>query len=143
MITICSNQVDMILVAKYNTKVFMTIALVVRIAQLILCVVLYSFWGLLGLGISYGLLGVLHMTIMSLVVYKLYNIHFSQEFVKVGIIVLGFTIAATFVSSTLTGLPGYITAAILVVVAAFYSYTVSKNKLNIDFLKIVKNRIKK
>ena len=55
-ITICSNQVDMILVAKYNTKVYLLIAVVVRVVQLLLSVVLYNYLGLLGLGISYALL---------------------------------------------------------------------------------------
>ena len=140
-ITICSNQVDMILVAKYNTRVFMTIALVVRLLQLVLCVILYNFFGLLGLGISYGVLGVVHMSIMSLTVYKLYRIHFSSEFVKVGLIVLLFTILASLVGGMMSGATGYIMAFLLVFVATYYSYEVSKNSLNIDLFKIVKDRI--
>lgn len=142
-ITICSNQVDMILIAKANTKVFMTISVIVRAVQLVLCIVLYKYFGLLGLGISYCLLGVLHMAIMTTVVQRLYGIHFNKEFVKTGGTVLLFTIVGTIISSVLGGTSRYIAAITLFFVATVYSYMVSKNKLNIDIIKIVKNKIKK
>lgn len=142
-ITICSNQVDMILIAKNNSKVFMTISVIVRAVQLVLCIVLYKYWGLVGLGISYGLLGVLHMAIMTTVVSKLYDIHFTKEFIKTGGIVLMFTIVATVIGSVLGGATRYIAAIALVVVATYYSYIVSRNKLDIDFIQIIKNKIKR
>ena len=142
-ITICSNQVDMILIAKNNSRVFMTLSVIVRALQLLLCIVLYKSCGLLGLGISYGLLGVLHMVIMTTVVQKLYGIHFTKEFVKTGVIVLLFTIIATIISSVFVGTARYIAAITLVVIAAFYSYLISRSSLDIDFSKIIKNKIKR
>ncbi len=142
-ITICSNQVDMILVAKYKTKVFMMISLIIRTAQLILCIMLYNFWGLWGLGISYGLLGILHLTIMTFTVYKLYGICFSNEFIITGFIVLAFTVVASLISMFLNGALGYVAAFVLVAISACYSLYVSKNKLKIDFLQIVKTKINK
>ena len=141
-ITICSNQVDMILVAKFNTRVFMIISLVIRAIQLILCIILYNYWGLLGLGISYGLLGILHMTIMSLTVYKLYGIHFSKEFVQTAIIVLSFTIVASLASAFIPGTSRYIAAFVLFAFSTWYSLSVSKNKLEINIIQKVKERIK-
>lgn len=142
-ITICSNQVDMILVAKNNSRVFMTISVIVRSVQLVLCIVLYKYFGLMGLGISYGLLGVLHMAIMTTVVQRLYGIHFTREFIKIGGTVLLFTIIATIIGSVLGGNVRYIAAITLVVIATYYSYVVSKNRLNIDPIQIVKNKIKR
>lgn len=142
-ITICSNQVDLILVAKYNTKVFMSIAVVVRLIQLIISVVLYNYLGLLGLGISYALLGVLHITIMSLTVYKLYGIHYSKEFIRTGIVVLIFTIVASLSGGFIKGVPGYVVAALIVAVSTYYSFMVSKKKLDINFVRIFKEKIKK
>lgn len=141
-ITICSNQVDMILIAKNNSRVFMTISVIVRAVQLLLCIVLYKYFGLLGLGISYGMLGVLHMAIMTTVVQKLYGIHFNKEFVKTGGIVLLFTIAGTVISSVIGGTSRCFTAITLVFVATVYSYIVAKKNLHIDFIKIIKNKIK-
>lgn len=141
-ITICSNQVDMILVAKYNTRVFMIISVIVRVVQLILCVFLYKYLGLLGLGISYGLLGVLHMFIMTVTVHRLYGIHFNSEFVKTGLATLLFTIIATANSSLFEGWVRYVTAAVLIIMAACYSYAVSR-KIGIDPIQIIKNKIRR
>ncbi len=141
-ITICSNQVDMILIAKNNSRVFMTISVIVRAVQLVMCIVLYKYWGLAGLGISYGLLGVLHMAIMTTVVNRLYGIHFTKEFVKTGGIVLMFTIIATLIGSVLGGATRYVAAITLVVIATYYSYKVSKSNLDIDFIQIIRNKIK-
>ena len=142
-ITICSNQVDMILIAKANTKVFMTISVIVRVVQLLLCVVLYHYFGLLGLGISYGLLGVLHMAIMTTVVQKLYDIHFTNEFIKTGVTVLCFTILATIVSALSINMAlKYVFAVVLVIIATLYSYKIAQTELDIDVLEIIRNKIK-
>lgn len=142
-ITISSNQVDMILVAKYNTRVFIMLSVIVRIAQLLLCVLLYNYWGLLGLGISYGFLGVIHMTVMSITVYKLYGIHFSKEFVRIGLVVLLFTIVASFVGGALTGSLRYISAFVLVAVSTAYAYGIAKQRLNIDIVSKIKDKFKR
>ena len=142
-ITICSNQIDMILIAKNNSIVFMIISVIVRTLQLVMCILLYNYFGLLGLGISYGLLGVLHMAIMTIVVKKLYGIGFTKEFVETGVFVLMFAIVATLIISILGGVVKYIAAATLIVIATYYSYIVSKNKLGMDVALIIKNKIKK
>lgn len=141
-ITICSNQVDMILVAKYNTKIFMIISVVVRLLQLILCIVLYNYMGLLGLGISYGMLGIAHMSIMTITVYKLYGIHFNREFIQTGLVTLFFTIFASIVSSFSNDICRYIITFVLVTLATSYSIYISKMKLNLDIIKVITKRIK-
>ena len=142
-ITICSNQVDMILIAKNNSRVFMTISVIVRAIQLVLCVILYNYFGIFGLGISYGLLGVLHMVIMTTVVQRLYGIHFTKEFVQTGGTVLLFTIVATIIGSVLDGVYRYVAALTLVFIATYYSYIVSKRILGIDAVQLIRNKIKK
>lgn len=142
-ITISSNQVDMILVAKNNSRVFMIISVIVRAVQLVLCIVLYKYFGLLGLGISYCLLGVLHMVIMTTVVQRLYGIHFTKEFARTGGVVLLFTIIATIISSVFDGYFRYAVAVVLVLVASCYSFFILKKKLGIDAFQIVKNKIKR
>lgn len=139
-ITICSNQVDMILVAKYNTRVFMLIAIAIRSIQLVLSIVLYNYWGLLGLGISYGLLGVIHLSVMALTVYKLYRIHFSKEFLQIAVTVLIMTVLASFVSYFFDGIYRYVVALFLVSVSIIYSLYVSKTRLDIDFIKKIREK---
>lgn len=142
-ITICSNQVDMILVAKYNKKIFMIISLIMRVFQLLLSIILYDLWELWGLGLSYAILGFLHMIIMSLTVYKLYGICFSREFVRIGGSVLLFTIVASLISYFLSGILGYIMASILIIMSIYYAIYVSRYRLQLDFLLIIKNKLKR
>lgn len=142
-ITICSNQVDMILIAKYNTRVFISISIIVRLVQLLLCIVLYNIWGLLGLGVSYGILGILHMVIMTIVVNKLYNIRFSNDFVKTAVVVLSFTILGTAAGSTISGIIRYIIAILIFVASTVYAYIISKKRLSLDFFQIIKNKLQK
>ena len=70
LITICSNQVDMILVAKYEIKIFTSISVVYRILQVFFSIVLFNMYGLIGMGISLAIMGLIHMLFMSIVVYK-------------------------------------------------------------------------
>lgn len=140
-ITLCSNQVDMILVAKYNTKVFMKISVIVRIVQLLLCIILYDSFNLLGLGISYALLGVLHLIVMTVIVYKLYDIHFSYEFVKVALTVLIMSIIGTSISFLEHIIIKSIFGTILIIYSIIFSIYQSKRKLNIDFLYLIRRKI--
>lgn len=142
-ITICSNQVDLILVAKYNTKVYIFLALIMRIMQLLLCIVLYKILGLLGLGMSYGFLGVLHITVMTIAVYKLYGIHFTKDFAKVGITVLLLTIVTSLIGFIIDGVLLYVITFSLVILSVLYSIYILKTRINIELIQKIKDKIKR
>lgn len=143
LITIISNQVDMILIAKYKSKIMVIISVAVRAFQVLLSIVLYSLWGLTGLGITYMILGILHMVIMCTVVYHLYRIQLTSKFVRLAIIVLFFAIASTLVQSYTEGTLYYALSFALLVLAATYSLLVSKQVLGMDLFTFLKNKIKK
>ena len=143
LITICSNQVDMILLAKFKAKLLIIISVFFRIIQLGLCVVLYSCFGLTGLGLSYALMGCLHMIIMCSVVYKLYRISFDKEFLALGSIVLFLALSASFVSSINNMNCRYVFGGALTVFALAFSFLVSKQRLGLDWIAIVKFKINK
>ena len=142
-ITLCSNQIDMILVAKYNTKIFILISVVLRIVQLLLCILLYDAFGLMGLGISYAILGVLHMLVMVIVVGRLYDIYLSKECIRVALTVLFMSIIATLANLIDNDLIKYTIEVILILSALLYSNYQSKNKLNLDFIQILKSKLNK
>ena len=141
LITIVSNQVDMILIAKYQSKIMLAISLAVRAFQVLLSIVLYSLMGLKGLGIAYLVLGVLHMVIMCSVVYHLYAIRFTQQFVKLALFVLGFALCSSFVQAFMSGISYYVITALLLMMSLFFSLYVSKKQIGIDFLSMVKGKI--
>lgn len=143
LITVVSNQVDMILIAKFKSRIMLTISVITRSLQVLLSISMYSLLGLKGLGITFLVLGVMHMVIMTSVVYHLYKIRFTQQFVKLALIVLAFAICSSLVQSFFYGTVYYMLSASLMVFATVFSLFVSKRILGIDFMMKIKERVNK
>ncbi len=137
LITVCSNQVDMILVAKGKSKIFLFISIIFRLLQLFICIVLYKQYGLTGLGIGYACLGGLHMGIMCSVVYYLYRIRFNKDFIKLLSVVLLFASLSTFISYIPDLVLKTIIGSIVFTISMVYSYFICKNKFDIDFITLI------
>lgn len=142
LITVCSNQVDMILVAKYQTKIFLIISIAFRIIQTLLCIGLYSIWGLEGLGISYFTLGVFHMVVMCVTVYKLYNIRFNNFFLKIFTIVIIFAVSSSVIQTMLDGILYYTLSFLLLIASIVFTLLISKKSLGIDLTGYIYRKIK-
>lgn len=143
LITVCSNQVDLILVAKFETKVFLTISVVFRIIQALLCTLLYNFYGIEGLGIAYFILGIIHACIMCTTVYFLYHIHYDWVFVRYAGFVLMFVIVSTIVQDMFTGILLYILTSFLFAFSLLFSYVTTQKLLSVSLISLIKNKIKK
>ena len=142
LITISSNQVDMILIAKFEIKLFTIIAVLFRITQLLISILLYNLFGLAGMGISLTIMGIIHMTVMSIAVYRLYAIRFNTLFVVNATIVFIITIISSFIYAIDNVVIRYITGIILITTSLFYSHYISKKYLNINLLEILKLKLK-
>lgn len=140
LITICSNQVDMILVAKQKVNVFTYISVGFRVIQLGLSVLLYKYFGLIGMGITQVLLGIIHMTAMSVAVYKLYGIKLENSFWKIWFVVFALTLIMVSVSYLRNLTIQYILSGILVVISILFSLLYSRRNLNINILSLLKIR---
>ncbi len=141
LVTICSNQVDMILVAKFKMKLFTIIAILYRVLQLGISLVFYQFYGLLGMGISMTVLGIIHMLIMTTVVYQLYKIHFDRLFVKIVIVVLGLAVSATVVCTLDNLVLEYLIGGLLVFFSCIFSLYVSRKYFGIDLFRYLRSKI--
>lgn len=142
LITICSNQVDMILIAKFNVKIFTIISIIYRILQVFLSIFLYQHYGLIGLGFSLMILGIVHMIIMTITVNKLYKIRFSKLFLKIAAVVFILTILAMLSSEIINPYCKYSIGILLTIISFLFSLYVSKKYLDIDFIKILIRKIK-
>lgn len=142
LITICSNQVDMILVAKFRMQLFTIIAIVFRLLQLGFSLILYQFYGLLGMGISMTVMGIIHMSIMTISVYQLYGIHFNWLFVKLAFIVFGLATIATFVCMFDDLILKYLIGSGLITCACFFSFFVTKKCFGLNVFQYVYNKLK-
>ena len=109
----------------------------------LLSIVLYKYFGLIGMGITLMLLGVVHLLIMTITVDKLYKIRFNKLFIKIAFVVLLSTISAVFISEIENLYFRYSIGVLLLVLSSLFSLFVSKKHMNIDFVKIFKNRVKR
>lgn len=142
-ITVCSNQVDLILVAKFETKVFLVISVIFRVIQVVLCTQLYRLYGLEGLGIAYFILGVLHVTIMCTTVYHFYRIKFNRSFLKIALVSLVFIVLSTLSQQLLTNYWFYCAIASLFISSLYFSYYTTNKVLNMNIIILINNRFKK
>lgn len=137
MITIVSNQVDMILVAKYKIKVFAKLAIVIRSLQVVINIAMYHWFGLFGTGISLAIMGIIHMSLITITVYKLYKIKFNSMFIRLSAYVLFFILCSFMINEIPKISIRYCTGIILSVLSIGYSLYVMKYKLDIDLYNIV------
>lgn len=140
LITVVSNQVDMILIAKFKSKIMLTLSFLLRTIQVFLSIFMYSSWGLKGLGITFLILGVIHMIIMTSIVYYLYRIRFTNQFIRLAIIVLFFAVSSSLVQSYFTGTIYYVLSGLLLIVSIIFSFNVSKRRLSVDFNSIIRKK---
>lgn len=140
-ITIISNQIDMILIAKFQMKAFAIISIIYRVLQIILSMTLYTTYGLVGMGIALAILGVVHMAIMSTIVWKLYNIHLEKRFISIALGMLVLVAASVLVSEVPSFFLKYMVGIILLFGSMMFTYYVMKKDMGITLQNIL-NKIK-
>lgn len=139
-ITICSNQIDMILIAKYKIKLFSIIAVIYRVLQVIISILLYNSFGLVGMGISIAVMGLIHLIVMSIVVYKQFKISYNYFFVKISIIVLILTLAASGINEIGNVITRLFIGSLLIIVTLLFSLIISKKYFDIDIAVAIKTK---
>lgn len=143
LIIIVSNPIDMILVAKQNTKVFLSATILYRITGLCISIYLFDNYNIKGLGIAMLIMGVIHITLMQSIMYKLYRIHIDVKTIKMMFISIVFVILSFFVSDLesiinmlLLGLP-------LVVMSFAYSINKFNEVTNVDLYEAIKAKLRR
>jgi O-antigen/teichoic acid export membrane protein len=136
-ITIISNQIDLILVAKNETKVFAVIAIIYRSIEIFITIFLFKAYGLLGLGVSIVLTGIVHMAIMSIVVKKLYKIQFDKLFIKTAILILFCILLTSSISLVDNLIIRYSSGSVIFILSCFFSIHFSKKYLDFNILNIL------
>ncbi len=139
-ITIVSNQVDMILIAKFKVKIFFIIAILYRLLQVTINILLYNAYHLKGTGISLAIMALVHLSVMTIIVYKLYGIKFNSFFIKLAFIACCFVIISVLILNLEYGLTRHLLSLIISVIAILFSFYVCHNKLGINFSSFIKIR---
>lgn len=132
-----SNCIAMILLAKQDTRSFLTISFTLRIAFTILFIFLYKYWQLEGLGIGYVVSIVFQMLVYMWVMWRKYNITFTPLNHLLNICIP----LASLIAVLLRHIPSepikYISLIIWASILSVFSLY-RLNKLNVDILAILK-----
>ena len=86
LIVVVSNPIDMILVAKRNTKMILVVTLLYRSSGVLLSIYGFSIYGMEGLGLAMLVAGFLHFALVQGSVYKLHGIVIDLSTLKMLVI---------------------------------------------------------
>lgn len=137
-ITIVSNQVDMILVAKFKVKIILVVSVFYRLLQVLINIFLYNYYGLVGTGISLAIMGAVHLIVMVSIVYKLYRIKFSKDFIRLSSILIIFITVSTLLLNIHNYTLKYVLCSIIIILSVLFSLYISNKKLQINLLQFLK-----
>lgn len=136
-----SQTMGMILLAKNNAKVFTVSVFLFQSIFLILNILGFKYYGILGLGITFSINMLIHIVGVQLLNYFLYKITYKKHFFITLIIVLIFAVSANFVSH-INGLFFYIGGSVLIITSLIYVLLKLKKLLKIDsFVGLIKNKL--
>ncbi|MBO5382222.1 MAG: oligosaccharide flippase family protein [Bacteroides sp.] len=142
-ITIVSNCMGMILLAKQASNIFVWSVLSQRIILLGIYLLLYHYLGLLGLGISYIILGLVHLIFMICILHKFYKIHlFKNTYILLGFIIL-ITVLTILSRKVDIVCVKYFLGAILFFFSCIFSMIYMKKRMNLDIINIIHKKIKR
>lgn len=138
LLTILSNQFDLIIVVKRDTKVFIACAIALRAVELICNITMFNYFGLVGLGWSIVITSFLHFSLMMFVVKKLYGITYNGLIARILMFVVIYIAASTVVSMILTDVTKWYAGGGLVLSAIFMSNSFSRRVLGLNLRSILR-----
>lgn len=140
-IILVSNSMGMILLAKQASQIFLLSVITQRLILLGVYFLLYSMYGLLGLGFAYIFTGVLHISLMSAILKKFYGISLNKRVISLLALILSVAILMILIR-TINSVPiRYSAGTIGIIFSLAYSLYYMRAKLDIDLITIIKNKI--
>lgn len=143
LMTLCSNPLGLILLAKRATKIFFFTATIGRVVFLVVNILFYNYWGLKGLGIGTIITGCFHLFLMQSVIWKLYKIKMDTKVIQSFFLMIVLTIIAFFLKNVETNYIKYTLGIILLIISLLFTIHTMKKNMNIDIIQIIKQKIKK
>lgn len=140
-ITICSNCMGMILLAKQASSIFLVSVIGQRVLCLVAYILLYNCFGLRGLGYAYIFLGCLHIVLMSLIMKIKYGIQFNKRVLIQLILVISVILLSRFVRGFENMYLRYLIGITLIGMTLFYSYLYMKRYMDLDIITSFKNKV--
>lgn len=142
LISVPSNCIAMILLAKQDAKVFTVISLSINLLNVFLFIGGYCLWGLKGLGITNAVNILLQWIVYSLVIGKRYDVFFSKSTNIMLLVMISVVLLSIFTKQINSVFIRYSIQLLLILYSCVYALYWGR-KMDIDIIKAIKNRIKK
>ena len=143
LIIIVSNPIDMILIAKQNTKVFLLATIIYRVLGVLISIYSFDHYGLEGLGVSMLIMGVFHITLMQGIMYKLYRISIDVKTFKMFIVSIVFVLLSFFISDISDFVERYILGGIIISLSLCYSVKHFNEVTDLNIYNFIKLKLKR
>lgn len=141
-ITVVSNCLAMILLAKQAAKIFLWSVIGQRAVLIVVYILLYNAYGLTGLGYGYIFLGVMHISLMAFIMRHNYGITIGLRTIWLLLLVIGSVILTIFVREIPSAILKYSLGTIFILSSVIFSHRYSRKHFGIDFLAFAKRKIK-
>ena len=139
LISVPSNCIAMVLLAKQDVKAFTTISLVINAFNILLYIGLYYLSGLIGLGIAETINVAIQWVVYYIVIKRRYNVDFDRETNTMLLVVLLVVSLSALVKQVPNQIIRYVIQVLFIFFSCFYGLYWSK-KMGIDVLQIVRNK---
>lgn len=140
LIIIVSNPIDMILIAKQNTKVFLIATIAYRIIGTVLSIYCFHLNGIEGIGMSMAIMGVFHFGLVQVLVYKIYSIKIDWFSLKMLLISITLTALTLIVNDMYNDQVKRLLTGIIIILSIFYPLFYSKLIFNFNITKIIRRK---
>lgn len=138
LLLVCSNAMGMILLAKQKSNIFVYSATFSRILGIVINILSFKYFGLVGLGVTSIIMAVIHISLMQFIMYKLYNIFFKKELIKMLLTTIMFCLFSFFTKDFDNIFLRYGIGSIIFITSLAYSIFNMKKIMRIDIIKIIK-----
>jgi PST family polysaccharide transporter len=143
LLIVVSNAMGMILLAKQAANIFFYTVTFGKIVILSTMIFLFYCYGLKGLGLAVLFTGIFHLGFMQIVLWKQYRIKMKKGLINLLLIsgilcCLSFFLRRNLANSWIT----YCAGACLIGVTLVFSLYTAKRRMNVDFIRIIKQKIK-
>ena len=132
-VTIFSNQLDLILIVKSENRLYFVISLLYRVTEVIVSIILYDFYGIQGLGIAMAFLGIVHFSVMYYFTNKLHSVKYEPTALNQLLLLLTIAVMSALISYASHEWYKLIFFIILFSSTILYAYYYAVVKLNLGF----------
>lgn len=140
---ICSNFLGIILLAKRQSKVFLSSVISQRLFLLVVYYFCYKYWDIKGLGYAYIVTGLSDFLLMTIIMGCLHSIKLDKFIYGLLTVMLAFTFASMYIKSFENSIVKFAVGSILLLISLEISNFVFKTKLEINLVGFLKSKLKR